>query len=211
MRQGLRDPNRLTNEEKGVMLFLAAIGLTTAILLVTFALALFWREALPLYKEVLYNAGANVITAMGVPIPAEVLLILSVASLGGFVAFTSSFAGRMVGVWLVYLLGDSLNHEIHKKTKNSPRMKRAVDWMNNNAEKRGFWILILINALPLIPDVLLYVFAVSGMKFRKYMGGIAVGTIIKFGATVAAVYWIGPDRVTEFAEHPIAHIVGLFG
>ncbi|GEM_PF-4360572 len=210
MKKGFRDPTRLTNEEKGVMLFLAAIGLTAGILVVTFGLAVIARDLLPTWVSALKNAGANVLTAMGVPIPAEVLLILSVVADGAILAFVAAFVGRMVGVWLVYLLGDSLNHEIHKKTKKSPRMKRAVDWMNRNAEKRGFWILVVINALPLIPDVLLYVFAVSGMKFRKYMGGIAVGTLIKFGVTVAMVLYVGGPVVQEFSEHPIAHIAALF-
>jgi uncharacterized membrane protein YdjX (TVP38/TMEM64 family) len=210
MKKGLRDPTRLTNEEKGVMLFLAAIALTAGILVATFGLVLFARDLLPTWVSALKNAGANALTAMGMPIPAEVLLILSVVADGAILAFTAAFLGRMIGVWLVYLLGDSLNHEITKKTKKSPRMKKAVDWMNRNAEKRGFWILVVINALPLIPDVLLYVFAVSGMKFRKYMGGIAVGTIIKFGVTVAAVLYVGGDAVQSFSEHPIAHIAALF-
>lgn len=210
MRKGFRDPTRLTNEEKGVMLFLAAIGLTAGILLVTTALAIVARDALPTWVSALKNAGANVVTAMGVPIPAEVLLILSVVADGAVLAFASAFIGRMIGVWLVYLLGDSLNHEINKKTKKSPRMKKAVDWMNRNAEKRGFWILIVLNALPLIPDVLLYVFAVSGMKFRKYMGGIAVGTVIKFGVTVAMVLYVGGDVVQHFSEHPVEGIAALF-
>jgi membrane protein YqaA with SNARE-associated domain len=213
MRKGLRDPTRLTNEEKGVMLFLATIGLTASILLVTFVLAIFARETLGVWKSVLVNAGSNLVTALGFPLPAEIQLIASVIADGAVLAFTSAFLGRMIGVWLLYFFGDSLNHEINKKTKKSPRMKRVVDWMNRNAEKRGFGLLVLINALPLIPDVLLYVFAVSGMKFRKYMGGIALGTFIKFGVTVAAVLYVGPERVEAFSAslNPIPHIMAWFG
>ncbi|MEA3201220.1 MAG: associated Golgi protein [Thermoplasmata archaeon] len=215
MRKGVRDPTRLTNEEKGVLLFLATIAIAATILVATFALAIAdvtfgWSLMTP-WVSVLKNGGANVLGTLGVPLPSEVLLILAIVNatvLLATVAIAASFVGRLVGCWLVYLLGDSLNHEINKKTKKSPRMKRAVDWLNRNAEKRGFALLVILNALPLIPDVVFYVFAVSGMKFRKYMGGMAVGNAIKFAWTVALVLYFR-EAAQDIVEHPIAHLAAL--
>lgn len=214
MRQGVRDPTRLTNEEKGVMLFLATIGLGALILLTTTAFAIsdakFHTTVLGSWFTALQNAGFNVLTMLGVPIPAEALLIVSMLTDGFVLAVLAALVGRLIGIWLVYLLGDSLNHEIQKKTKKSPRMKKIVDWLNRNAEKRGFGLLVILNALPLIPDLVFYVFAVSGMKFRKYMGGMTLGTIIKFGWT-AALVWYYREAAAEIIEHPIAHLTALFG
>ena len=214
MKQGLRDPTRLTNEEKGVMLFLATIGIVATIALGFIVFGVLDAKAhtglLAPWITALQNAGFNTLTMLGVPIPAEALLIVSMLTDGFLLAILAALVGRLIGVWLVYLLGDSLNHEIQKKTKKSPRMKKAVDWLNRNAEKRGFALLVILNALPLIPDLVFYVFAVSGMKFRRYMGGMTLGTIIKFSWT-AALVWYYREAAAEIIEHPIAHITALFG
>lgn len=209
IKQALRDPKSATPYEKTAVLVVLAFALVGIVLLLNslFALALpgSWEDA---YKVVLADFTASLLSTVALPIPAEPLLILHTISLGPVLAITGLLLGKLMGSWMLYLIGDSLNDGLQKKTAKSPRLRRAVGWMQNNADRYGFWLLIPINAIPFLPDLLVLVFAVSGMRFRSFMAGIGVGTLIKFVGIVIAVYAIGPDIVQAFLEHPIQTIRG---
>lgn len=208
IKAAFRDPKSATPAEKTVVLVLIAFGLLGGVLLLntvfTFAPGP-WARA---YTGALGDFTASLLSTVALPIPAEPILILHMFTLGPVIAVLGLFLGKMVGSWMLYLLGDSLNDGIQKKAQNSPRFKRMVDWLQANADRYGFWILIPINAIPFLPDLLVLVFAVSGMRFRGFMGGIALGTLVKFIAIVLAVYAIGGDTVQQFLDHPIATIRG---
>lgn len=203
VKQALRDPKNATPYEKTVVLVVVSFGLVAAVLLMntvfTFVPAS-WKAA---YGHVLADFTASLLSTVALPIPAEPLLIAHTLLLGPVLAILGLFLGKMVGSWMLYLVGDSLNDGIQKKTERSPRIKRVVGWLQANADRYGFWLLIPINAIPFLPDLFVYVFAVSGMRFRSFMAGIALGTLLKFAAIVVGVYLIGGDVVQHFLDHPI--------
>lgn len=204
---GIKHPQGLSAEQRSVVLFLTLATLGLGILVANSVFALgasgyadTWRDALQLFL-------LQIASLFGVPLPIEVpfmaaLLFNDRLSAGGIaLALGSVMAGKMVGAWILYLLGDGLLDHVRKHTK-SARAKRMVDWLTRNADKHGFGILVADNAIPFMPDQLMLVLAVAGMRFRAWMWGIGIGTLIKFTGIIAAVYFIGPDRVTGFFEHP---------
>jgi len=208
IKHALRDPRNATPYEKTVVLVVLSFALVGIVLLLntvfTFVPAS-WHTA---YQIVLADFTASLLSTIALPIPAEPLLILHTLSIGPVLAVLGLLLGKLVGSWMLYLIGDSLNDGIQKKTAKSPRLKRGVLWMQRNADEYGFWILIPLNAIPFVPDLLVYVFAVSGMRFRSFMSGIAAGTLLKFVLIVIAVYIIGPEAVRGFLDHPIQTMRG---
>lgn len=199
---GLRDPATLSNEQKGVVLFLSTILLVTALILLNSLFALLLTDQAAAYKRIVADAAVAMMSVLGLPLPSEPLIIRTTIDYGAVLAFTGAFAGKMVGVWLLYFIGDSLYDQVNNATKTRPRLGRAIAWMNRNAEVHGFWILILANSIPLVPDILLVVFAISGMHFRKYFAGIALGTAIKTAGIISAVLILGEERVHGFFSNP---------
>jgi len=208
IRHALADPRNATPYEKTAVLVVLSFALVGLVLLLNSIFALTppgWTRA---YKTILADFTTSLLSTIALPLPAEPLLIRHTIDFGPVLAITGLFLGKMVGSWMLYLVGDSLNDGIQKKTAKSPRMKRIVEWMQRNADQYGFWILIPLNAIPFVPDLLVYVFAVSGMRFRSFMAGIGVGTMIKLVGIVIAVYAIGPDVVDAFLRHPIQTMRG---
>lgn len=200
---GIKDPASLSTEQRSVTLFLTAVLLGLSVLLLNSFFALALPEFATAYRLVLIDATAQFISVFGFPLPVEVPLIQQTVEGMGLLAFVGFMFGKMLGVWVLYLLGDSLHAKLEHHTKNSPRMQRGVTWLRANANRYGFPILFIDNAVPLMPDQVLLVFAVSGIKFRTWMWSIGLATALKFAVVIAGVYLIGPER--------IHHIFNPFG
>ena len=203
--QSLRDPDQLTAEEKGVVVFLSLVLLALGVLVLNSVMALVFPEHAPAYRALLTNAVVQFVSVFGVPIVMEPLLVLATLSQGPVLAFTGFFVGKMLGVWVLYFLGDSAHDAFLRRA--SPRSQRWMAWLQRNADKYGFPILFLDNALPLMPDQVLWVFAVSGMRFRTWMLAVALGTVVKFTAFIGGVYLLGPERIEQLFTDPF----GWFG
>lgn len=208
IRSGLRDPAGLSNNEKGVVLLLVGGAIVASLLLSNTLFALFLPQWAFEYQRFVRDFSASLLSVLALPIPQEPLLVLSTLAVGAVLAFSGLFVGKIVGSWILYLIGDSLYETIERQTEGKPRMRKVVDWMHRNADRSGFWLLTVINGIPLMPDLLVYAFAMSGMSFRRYIGGIALGTTLKFVAIIVAVNLLGPELVQRFLEHPIQTLRG---
>lgn len=204
IRNAFRDPASATPQEKTAVLVVISFSLLGAVLVLNTVFATVFAGFARAYGHALADFTASLLGTLAVPLPAEPLLVASLVSMGFVLGGIGLYFGKIVGSWMLYLLGDSLFDAIDKKSTKSPRTRRFVNALQRGANRWGFLLLVLINAIPLMPDLLVIVFAVSGMRFRSFMGGIAVGTLLKFIMIGAAVYFIGPDTVKAFLEHPIA-------
>ncbi|HEX2021855.1 MAG TPA: VTT domain-containing protein, partial [Candidatus Thermoplasmatota archaeon] len=108
--------------------------------------------------------------------------------------------GKIVGTWMLYLVGDSLHKTLERQTAKSPRLKRVVAWLQARASTTGFVWVFLLSFVPFLPDTLILAFAVAGMGFRPFILGIALGTVAKYGAIVLALAWVGPDAVQGWLD-----------
>lgn len=202
LRAGLTDPASLSAEQKGVLLFLT-MSLALLVVLLggsVFSLILPWWAGE--YQRVVGDATAAFLGAVALPLPTEPFIIATTLAEGPALGFLGAFAGKMLGVYVLYLFGDALHDKVESATAGKPRMQRVVAWIRVNADRHGFLLLVLVNAVPLFPDLFLYAFALSGMGFRRYMAGIALGTAIKFGGIIAGVLLVGPERVGEILANP---------
>lgn len=200
---GLADSRKLTQDQRSALLFLTAVGLLAGVLLASLAVALVVPEYATVYRRLLQDAGTQFVGLFGLPIPIELPFIFSLAAMGPALAFTGFFLGKMIGAWVLYLLGDSVRHHLEKKSKAKGQgPPKLLTWMESKGQKYGFVLLILDNALPLAPDQLMLVLAVTGMRLRSWMWGIAIGSAIKYGALIAGYYYFGPEFVEGFFSRP---------
>lgn len=208
LRRAIRDPASATPQEKTVALVVSALLMGALIFFFSFLNTTFPGPYSEGYVHVQKDFIASILGVLALPIPLEVLLVLGVVSVGSVLAFTGLFLGKMVGSWMLYLMGDALYDGIRRKGETRPKLKRRIDWLQANADRYGFGILTAINAIPFVPDMIIIVFAVSGMRFRSYALGIALGTIIKFVGIIIAVNLVGPELIQAFMEHPIQTMRG---
>lgn len=192
------DPRELTLEQRSVMILFVALaaGLTVLVLNSVFALVL--PELAGTYRRVLADVVLMILGVLFVPVVEELMVVASTLQLGAALALVGLMVGKLVGVWIVYLLGTSLHDVLDRRTRGHPRMARAVAWMQTNADRHGFALLVGANAVPFVSGLALYPLAVAGIRFRAWMGGIAIGTAIRYVAIVAAILLVGPDRVAGF-------------
>lgn len=208
LRRAIRDPANATPQEKTLALVVGTLVLAGTILFLDLLFTTFLTRYAGTFATIQLDFLKSLAAVIALPFPVEILLISSVLAVGAVLGFTGLFLGKLVGSWMLYLLGDSLFDGIRKKTKTNPKLERAVGLLQRNANTHGLWMLFLINAIPFVPDLLIIVFAVSGMKFRSYMLGIALGTAVKFIGLIIAINVVGPDAIRAFMEHPIQTMRG---
>lgn len=204
LRRGLKDPGLLSIEERAIVLLLAAAIAILAISFLNTLFALGLPEYAPVYRRVFADAALSFASAVAIPLPPETLLIGSVLTIGIILAFVGVTFGKLAASWILFILGDSLNAGLRAQTAGKPRLEKAVTWVRENADKRGGPVLFVVNVVPFLPDLLIYAFAASGMRFQPYMLAIAAGTAVKYALIIALVLWIGPDRVLFALAHPLA-------
>jgi membrane protein DedA with SNARE-associated domain len=200
--RAVRHPEDLSPEEKGVVVFLTMATLLASVLLLNSIFVLAFPDQGHVYRSLLANAAVQFVNIFGVPLLIEPLLILATLTQGPVLAFTGFFLGKMLAVWVLYFVGDAAHDAFLRKA--SPRWKRLSAWLRRNANKYGFPILFLDNALPLMPDQVLWVFAVSGMRFKTWLLAVALGTILRFAVIIGGVYVVGPERIEQFFANPFA-------
>jgi membrane protein YqaA with SNARE-associated domain len=205
--RGLKNPGSMTQDQRSAVVVLTLLATAVLVLVLNSIVALAIPEASRVYRQMLFDAGIQLVGLFGAPIPIEPFFVLTLLSYGAAVAFSGFFAGKMLGAWVLILLGDSL-HDHLKKTMKGQRSKRMLAWLTTNANKYGFGILVLDNCIPFAPDQLMLVFAVAGMRTRDWLLGIALGTAIKFGAMILAVDYYGPELMLYFFEHPLEFLQG---
>ena len=205
MRRGiyrnLIDPSKASNEEKGILILVVSAILIGTVLLLSNIFALVLPNLARFYSTLTFDAGYNLVNVfIPIPIPPELWIIGSFVSVGPLFAPVGLFLGKIMGSWLLYLVGDSLHDTIEKQTRGRPRLKRAVEWSKEHADKSGFAILFLLNVVPFFPDTLILAFAVSGMRFRPFIGGIAMGTLLKYIGIIIALVLVGPGAVEGWLD-----------
>lgn len=214
LKRAIRDPTVATPQEKaGVLVWL--VFATTAWLLVI--AALFATVLSPwdtFFKAELGDFFFGLGNAVGIPLPPsetffvarslQMGTLLGTLTAGFFVGAIGLVLGKMLGSWMLYLMGDSLFDTLNKKS--GPRVKKGLAWLQRSASKRGFLYATIISAIPAAPDPLIIPFAVSGMRFRSYMFAIALGTVVKFALLAWLIVSIGAQDVSCFMAHPFRNM-----
>lgn len=190
----LTDPSSASNEEKGVLFLLTAGIIVGTVLLLNTLFALVLDAYAPTYRSVLGNAAYNIGNVfIPLPVPPEVLIVLEDERL--YSLTLGLFLGKVLGSWLLFLVGDSAHDTLAKQTAKSPRLAKVVEWLKAKANSSGFILLFLLSFIPFLPDTLVLAFAVSGMRFKPFIWGIALGTLAKYAAIVIALFIVGPEVV----------------
>ncbi len=142
-----------------------------------------------LFLVFLYEVGAAVI----LPTPSELPLVTyKWLPVGWMMLF--AVAGKIVGSYLVFFLGDRL--------KNTERFQRWVDryrvlqtltrWSERFVRRFGVFAVFLLLCIPGFPDtVSLYLFAIIGQRPVLFSLAAGAATAVRFGLVILGVWSIG--------------------
>lgn len=193
----VKDPRSLTLEQRSVMVFLVGVAALLTVVVLNSVFALILPQWASIYRRVLLDVVLMALGVLVLPVVEELMVVVSTLELGPVLALLGLMTGKLVGVWIVYLLGTSLHDVVERRTRDHPRWRRGVEWMQENADRYGFPLLVGANAVPFLSALVLYPLAITGMRFRSWMSGIAAGTMIRYVAIVVAIFVVGPARVEE--------------
>ncbi len=147
------------------------------------------HELAGLFLVFLYEVGAAVI----LPTPAELPLVTyKWLPVGWMTLF--AVAGKILGSYLVFFLGDRL--------KNTERFQTWVDryrplqaimrWSERFVRRYGAFAVFLLLCIPGFPDtVSLYLFAIVGQRPVLFALAAGAATAVRFGLVILGVWSIG--------------------
>ena len=201
LRRGVWEPRILTVEGKSVLLLLAMSTLVVSLialhLIVTLAAPALsgpWRGHLALFSY-------GVATAIALPTPFEPFLLpfFHAGLVPAALAIANSAMSRVVGGWLVFFLGDEINGKMEEMGRKRPWIGKTVHGLERFADKFGLAAVIVLMSIPLTPDtIVIYIFGTVKMPLRKFLLGLAIGSVIRF-TIVGVLFYYGADIAASVA------------
>lgn len=202
LRRGLRNPRALTVEGKSVLLLLLLstvfAGLLWTHLIVTLAapgIATEWRS-----QFFLFNYGL-ISSISPFPLPFEPLLVpyaldaprtlVAAAPTLGLIML-NVFLSRALGAYLLFFLGDEANEKMEAMGRKRPWVGKAVKGLERFAQRFGFTAAVVLIAIPITPDnLVMYVLGSAKMSMRRFMSGVLIGTVLRYGIVLGAFWYFG--------------------
>ncbi len=124
------------------------------------------REALATYQSVYSLFFYSLATSLFLPTPFEILLSNAVVKLGVFWTVLVASIAKVVGSWLVLLMGDKANEGLQQVLARHPTLSRAFGKLEAFAQRFGYFAVFVLFAIPFMSDTApLFVLAV--LKMRK--------------------------------------------
>lgn len=200
--ESLWEPRELTVGQRTTTVGVVAVAMGLVVLILNSVFALGFPEFAGVYRYALGLALTMTAGVLFLPVVVEPMLVVSTLAVGPVAAIVGMLVGKVVGSWLLYLIGVTLNETVRDWTEDRPRVRRAVDWMTETADENAFKVLTVGNLAPFVSGFFLYVYAVAGVRFRDWIGGITLGTLARFVIIVVAIYVIGPAEVERFLTAP---------
>lgn len=179
--RGLADPHRLTTEGKaaalvlalGALLALAIVG-TVGIVLAAPELAGAWRASLSYF---MLGLGSTLLF----PFFPELTFSAVAAQTGVTVAILSVTLGMTIGGWLVLFLGEAANGALRRSVSPGSPVARFLDWAEAIARRHGFWVALIVLAIPYGPDTpVFYILAGVRTPTAQYIAGTFLGILARF-------------------------------
>lgn len=204
--EGLTNPRDSTVTQRGVTVFVVGVAGLLFVLLLNSMFALIFPAYAAVYR---YTLGLSMSMVSGVlffPVVVEPLLVFAMLAVGPVPAFTGLLIGKLVGAWILYLIGVSLVDTVREWAELSKKVDESIDWMMETADDYAFPLLFVGNLAPFVSGFFLYVYAVAGVRFRDWVAGVGLGTALRFGIIILAVVIVGPDAVSAWlsAWNPLA-------
>lgn len=202
LRRGLRQPRALTVEGKSVLLLLLLSTVFASLLwvhlVVTLAapgIATEWRS-----QFFLFNYGL-ISSISPLPLPFEPLLVpyaldaprtfVAAAPILGLILF-NVFLSRALGAYLLFFLGDEANEKMEAMGRKRPWVGKAVKGLERFAQRFGFTAAVVLIAIPITPDnLVMYVLGSAKMSMRRFMWGVLIGTVLRYGIVLGTVWYFG--------------------
>lgn len=178
-RKALLDPHGLTAEEKAITLFVGTTSLLATLLVLHVAVTLSVPEVASSWRAIVLLFGYAYITSLGIPGFIEPALFGAALVIGKPAALVVVVVAKSAAAWMVFFVGDAVNHSIRKKAETSKRYARFLDWSERFAKRFGTAALALFIATPGLPDVIaLYVFGALHMRLPQFILGVAIGSTV---------------------------------
>ena len=187
-RKGLFDPHGLSAEEKAVTLFVGTASLLAALVLAHVAVTLSVPSFAGDWRAMVFLFLYAYVSSLGIPFPIEPMLFPAALVLGKPAALVTTVVAKVCAGWMVFFVGDSVNHQLRRKAERSERWARFLDWSERFARRFGVGALAVFIATPGLPDIVaLYVFGALHMRLPQFLVGVAIGSTILNGIILYGV------------------------
>jgi uncharacterized membrane protein YdjX (TVP38/TMEM64 family) len=184
----IRHPHLLTPKMQRSLLFLVLlssiwtwiVGLTVLAVAAP-GLAEAWNLVFTLYFS-------SLLTNLFVPIPVEPIAIGAALVIGSVAACVAAGLGKMVGAWIIFILGRSLRKAMANLEAKSQTMRRVLAAAEGFGRRYGYVALGLMLAVPFSPfDIIpVYLFSTMELKPGPFLLAVFVGFTLRMLMVVLA-------------------------
>ncbi len=174
------DDALLTDERRKSMVSILLWGFLLAWALSGIILAVAARPALPNFKATYELFFYGVATSLFLPLPFETLLSTARASLGVGWTVLVAAVSKVVGAWLVLLMGDRANAGVEQLIGRFPRLRDVWNKATALAQRYGYAAVFVLFAFPFMSDTApLFLLAVMHMRKSIFLAVTFVAIAVR--------------------------------
>jgi hypothetical protein len=173
------DNSLLTAQRRKTLFSILLWGTLLVYAMVGIAIGFTNREALGAYQSGWSLFFYSLATSMFLPTPFEILLLNAAETIGVALTVFIAAMGKVVGSWLVLLMGDKAHEGLANLTEKNVAIRKIMNAMEAFARKFGYVAIFIIFAIPFMTDTApLFVLAVLNMRKAPFL-------LVMFAAIVA--------------------------
>ncbi len=174
------DDALLTDERRKSMVSILLWGFMLAWAMAGIFVAIAARPAFPSFKAIYELFFYGVATSLFLPLPFETLLTTARAELGvGWTVLVASIS-KVVGAWLVLLMGDRAHAGVEQLIGRFPRLQRGWTKATALAQRYGYAAVFVLFAFPFMSDTApLFLLAVMHMRKSIFLAVTFVAIAVR--------------------------------
>lgn len=138
------------------------------------------REALQTYQSVYSLFFYSLATSLFLPTPFEILLGNAVGRLGVFWTVLVASVAKVIGSWLVLLMGDKANEGLQEVLSRHERLAAMFYKLEQFADRFGYFAVFILFAIPFMSDTApLFILAVLKMRKSLFLAVTFMAIVVR--------------------------------
>ncbi len=178
--RALVDDSLLTTRRRKAIFSLLLWGSLLLWVCVGIVVAAVNRDALATYQSVYALFFYSLATSLFLPTPFEILLGNAVEELDVFWTVLVASVAKVVGSWLVLLMGDKANEGLRQMLERHETLAHLFRRLEAFAQRFGYFAVFVLFAIPFMSDTApLFVLAVLNMRKGVFLAVTFVAIVVR--------------------------------
>ncbi len=178
--RSLVDDSLLTHQRRKAIFSILLWTSLAVWAVVGLVLAIVNREALADFQSGYALFFYSLATSLFLPTPFEIILQNAVDNIGVFATVAIASSAKVVGAWLVLMMGDKANQGLSEVLERRATLRKMFEALERFAQRFGYLAVFILFAIPFMSDTApLFILAVLKMRKSLFLAVTFIAIVVR--------------------------------